>query len=98
MSEIIIEDSENVAVFKSILGEEKRYIAFNQDSYFEPIIEGETTIENQDLKSHIFLDEQNQFQDIDYLIICRSDMLYQAQRLAQINSCLLYTSPSPRDS
>ena len=85
VSEIIIEDSENIAVFKSILGEEKRYIAFNQDSYFEPIIEGETTIENQDLKSQIFLDEQNQFQDIDYLIICRSDMLYQAQRLAQIN-------------
>ncbi|MEC9108488.1 MAG: type IX secretion system sortase PorU, partial [Bacteroidota bacterium] len=85
VSEIIIEDSENVAVFKSILGEEKRFIAFNQDSYFEPIIEGETTIENQDLKSQIFLDEQNQFQDIDYLIICRSDMLYEAERLAQIN-------------
>ena len=44
VSEIIIEDIENVAVFKSILGEEKRFIAFNQDSYFEPIIEGETTI------------------------------------------------------
>ena len=85
VSEIIIEDIENVAVFKSILGEEKRFIAFNQDSYFEPIIEGETTIENQDLKSQIFLDEQNQFQDIDYLIICRSDMLYEAERLAQIN-------------
>ena len=85
VSEIIIEDIENVAVFKSILGEEKRFIAFNQDSYFDPIIEGETTIENQDLKSQIFLDEQNQFQDIDYLIICRSDMLYEAERLAQIN-------------
>jgi len=85
VSEILIDNSENTANFKSVLGEQKSYIAFNQNSYFEPIIDGETTIENQNLKSEIFLDEQNQFQDIDYLIICRSDMLYEAERLAQIN-------------
>ena len=44
------------------MGEEKRYIAFNQESFYEPIIEGETNLENQDLKSNIFLDDQNQFQ------------------------------------
>ena len=85
ISEILTNGSESNMSFKALLGEEKRYIAFNQESFYEPIIEGETNIENQDLKSDVFLDDQNQFQDLDYLIICRSDMLYEAQRLAQIN-------------
>ena len=85
ISEILTDGSESNMSFKAFLGEEKRYIAFNQESFYEPIIEGETNIENQDLKSDVFLDDQNQFQDLDYLIICRSDMLYEAQRLAQIN-------------
>jgi len=85
VSEIFIDGSESTASFKALLGEEKRYIAFNQESFYEPIIEGETNLENQNLKSNIFLDDQNQFQDLDYLIICRSDMLYEAERLAQIN-------------
>ncbi len=85
VSEIFIDGSESTVSFKALLGEEKKYIAFNQESFYEPIIEGETNLENQDLKSNIFLDDQNQFQDLDYLIICRSDMLYEAERLAQIN-------------
>ena len=85
VSEIFIDGSESTVSFKALLGEEKRYIAFNQESFYEPIIEGETNLENQNLKSNIFLDDQNQFQDLDYLIICRSDMLYEAERLAQIN-------------
>ena len=85
VSEIFIDDSESTVSFKALLGEEKRYIAFNQESFYEPIIEGETNVENQNLKFDIFLDDQNQFQDLDYLIICRSDMLYEAERLAQIN-------------
>jgi len=85
VSEIFIDGSDSTVSFKALLGEEKRYIAFNQESFYEPIIEGETNVENQDLKSNIFLDDQNQFQDLDYLIICRSDMLYEAERLAQIN-------------
>ena len=85
VSEIFIDGSESTVSFKALLGAEKRYIAFNQESFYEPIIEGETNLENQDLKSNIFLDDQNQFQDLDYLIICRSDMLYEAERLAQIN-------------
>jgi len=85
VSEILIDGSESTVDFKALLGEEKKYIAFNQESFYEPIIEGETNLENQDLKSNIFLDDQNQFQDLDYLIICRSDMLYEAERLAQIN-------------
>ena len=85
VSKIFIDGSESTVSFKALLGEEKRYIAFNQESFYEPIIEGETNLENQDLKSNIFLDDQNQFQDLDYLIICRSDMLYEAERLAQIN-------------
>ncbi len=85
ISEILTDGSESNISFKAVLGEEKRYIAFNQESFYEPIIEGETNVENQDLKSDVFLDDQNQFQDLDYLIICRSDMLYEAQRLAQIN-------------
>ena len=85
VSEILIDGIDNIASFKSVLGEEKKYIAFNQNSLYEPIIEGQKIVENQDIKSHIFLNESNQFQDLDYLIICRSDMLYEAERLAQIN-------------
>ena len=85
VSEILTDGSESTVSFKALLGEEKRYIAFNQESFYEPIIEGETNVENQDLKFDVFLDDQNQFQDLDYLIICRSDMLYEAERLAQIN-------------
>ena len=85
ITEISADGNESTASFKSILGEEKKFIAFNQDSYYEPIIEGQTVVENQDIKSDVFLDELNQFQDLDYLIVCRSDMLYEAERLAQIN-------------
>ncbi len=85
VSEILIDGIDNIASFKSVLGEEKKYIAFNQNSLYEPIIEGQKVVENQDIKSDVFLNESNQFQDLDYLIICRSDMLYEAERLAQIN-------------
>ncbi len=85
VTEISTDGNESIVSFKSILGEEKKFIAFNQDSYYEPIIEGQTVIENQDIKSDVFLDDSNQFQDLDYLIVCRSDMLYEAERLAQIN-------------
>ena len=42
-------------------------------------------VTNQNIKGTIFEDNQGQFQDVDYIIVARNDMLNQAERLAQIN-------------
>ena len=49
------------------------------------MIEGEILLNNQNLKEDIFLNNQNETEPVDYIIIARSDMIFQAERLAQIN-------------
>ena len=49
------------------------------------MIEGEILLNNQNLKEDIFLNNQNVTEPVDYIIIARSDMIFQAERLAQIN-------------
>ena len=40
---------------------------------------------NQNLKEQVFLNDFNQIVPPDYIIIARSDMIFQAERLAEIN-------------
>ena len=40
---------------------------------------------NQNLKSNILLNDNNEFEPVDYLIVTSEEMLSQAERLAQIN-------------
>ena len=54
------------------------------DFYF-PRKTNTTSIPNQDIKGTVFLDEQGQFKDIDYLIITPDYLKAQAERLAQIH-------------
>jgi hypothetical protein len=78
-------DGSTTLNFKSQLGELRNYVVVDPSDYYEPLRESNTTIANQNLKGTVFLDEQGQFEDIDYLVITRPDMLSQAERLAQIN-------------
>ncbi|WP_127846588.1 type IX secretion system sortase PorU [Psychroflexus aestuariivivens] len=80
---IMNSDSEANLIFKAQLGEIQHYQAVT-DNYFEPKIEsGNTRVDNQNLKGRIFNNAQGEFQDVDYLIITRSDFISAANRLAQ---------------
>ena len=71
--------------FNASFNPNNKFIAFNNDNFFEPIIEDQFEIENQNLKENIFLNESGLVEAPNYIIICNSEMIYQAERLAQIN-------------
>ena len=77
-------DAESEFSFKTNLGTLKTYQAVGTDFYF-PIKTNTTSIPNLDIKGTVFLDEQGQFKDIDYLIITPDYLKAQAERLAQIH-------------
>ena len=79
------EDSNSTFSFKSQLGEQRIYLAVDNSDYFEPLKDSQSSVANQNLKGTIFLNNQGQFDDVDYIIIVREDMQTQAERLAQIN-------------
>ena len=78
-----IESAETFS-FKTNAGELRTYVAFNDSDVLQPESDN-TNVSNQDIKGTIFNNDQGQFQDVDYIIITRADMLSQANRLAQIN-------------
>lgn len=71
--------------FKAQLGEERTYIAIDDSDFYTPKSESKSRVVNQNIKGTVFENAQGQFQDVDYIIIAREDMLGQAERLAQIN-------------
>ncbi len=76
-------DGANVFSFKSPLGSAKEFQAVTS-TYLSPSIEsGNVQVPRQNLKGSIFTNAQGQFQDIDYLIVTRSDFMSAANRLAQ---------------
>ena len=81
----ILPDQANTFSFKSIYSTLNRFIAYDGQEFYTPTIESDNEIVNQNLKENIFLNSQNQFEEVDYIIIARSDMLFQAERLAEIN-------------
>ncbi len=85
ITNVINESSEATINFKALLGEERQYVAIDPSDYYEPLSESQPEINNQNIKGTVFQDEQGQFQDVDYIIVARQEMLSQAQRLAQIN-------------
>ena len=70
--------------FKTNLGSLRNYQALGSDFYV-PRKTNNTNVDNQDIKGTVFLDNQGQFEDIDYLIIAPSYLVSQAERLANIN-------------
>ena len=70
--------------FKTSLGTLRTYQAVGTD-FYQPRKTNNNSIENQDIKGTVFLDNQGQFKDIDYLIISPRYLISQAERLAEIN-------------
>ncbi len=75
----------NDFTFKSYYSPSNKFIAFNELDFYVPIIESSPQISNQNIKEDIFLNSLNQIEPVEYLIIVKSEMLSQAERLAEIN-------------
>ncbi len=71
--------------FKSIYSDENKFIAFDGIDYHNPIIEGNPEILNQNIKENLFINYENEIEPVDYIIIARSEMIFEAERLAEIN-------------
>jgi len=82
---LINESSNATFSFKAQLGEQRIYQAVDDSDYFKPLKDSQSRVEIQNLKATIFLNDQGQFQDLDYIIIVREDMETEAERLAEIN-------------
>ena len=70
---------------KSYLGIGSKYIAFSRSQLLSPVSNSTGVLVNQNLKNSIFISDNNDFEDIDYLIVTSEEMLSQANRLAEIN-------------
>ena len=68
--------------FKANLGEVRKYIAIDNSDYYSPSRDSKTKVDNQNLKGTVFNDAQEQFKDIDYLIITPKFLNAQAEKLA----------------
>ena len=80
------EGNEATINFNATLGTLRTYVAVTSSDYFTPLREGGSAlVANQNIKGTIFLDENGEFQDIDYLMIAERSLLSQAQRLAEHN-------------
>lgn len=77
-------ENPNQAVFsfKANLGEVRKYIALDAADYYTPLKENQSKIANQNLKGTLFKNNQNGFQDIDYVIITPKSLTSQAEKLA----------------
>ncbi|AUC77695.1 type IX secretion system sortase PorU [Olleya sp. Bg11-27] len=78
-------DANNTLSFNASMGDLKTFITVSSQHYLEPVLAQNSTVNNQNLKGTIFLNNQGGFQDIDYLMLTTQSHLAQAQRLAQIN-------------
>lgn len=71
--------------FKVNLGNQKKYVALDLSDTYTPLKEGNSVVQNQNLKGTIFNNNQGNFQDIDYLIITPQVLITQAERLADFH-------------
>lgn len=85
VSNYIHENENPVLSFTASLGSMKTYVALTPQDYYEPKLDTKKTINNQNIKGTIFLDNQGQFKDVDYIIVAPNQFLAQAERLSQIN-------------
>lgn len=71
--------------FKANLGEIRKYVALDALDFYTPLKTSKTKITNQNLKGNLFKNAQNQFQDIDYVIITPANLTTQAEKLANFH-------------
>ncbi|MDC0623129.1 type IX secretion system sortase PorU [Flavobacteriaceae bacterium] len=70
---------------KSSLGFTSKYIAFSRSDLLLPVANSSVVLANQNLKNNVFVSNNNDLENIDYLIVTSEEMLSQANRLADIN-------------
>ena len=75
----------NTFSFKVSLGTTKNYLAVVETDAYLPLKESNASVLNQNIKGTIFLNNQGNFQDIDYLIITPNFLVSQAERLANFH-------------
>lgn len=76
-------NSENTFSIITPYSSETKFIAVDPGDYYTPrFFTSDRTVENQNLKGTIFLNDQGNFQDLDYLIITNNEYLSHANRLA----------------
>jgi len=68
--------------FKANLGEIRKYIAIDPADYYIPLKESQSKMANQNLKGTLLKNNQNSFQDVDYVIITPKSLSSQAEKLA----------------
>ncbi|MDW8850313.1 type IX secretion system sortase PorU [Flavobacterium sp. MMLR14_040] len=80
-------ENTNLAIFsfKASLGEIRKYIAIDASDFYTPLKDSQPKIANQDLKGTLFRNNQNAFQDIDYVIITPKILISQAEKLANFH-------------
>lgn len=71
--------------FKVNLGQNRKYIAVDNNDYYNPLKENNAKVANQNLKGTIFNSAQGNFEDIDYLIITPTFLYTQAEKLANFH-------------
>lgn len=80
-----IDNNQPTLIFKTNLGQPKKFIALDLNDVYTPARETLTRVANQNLKGTIFQNNQGNFQDIDYLIITPSSLSAQAENLATLH-------------
>ncbi|WP_299255814.1 type IX secretion system sortase PorU [uncultured Aquimarina sp.] len=71
--------------FKIQLDTKRKFVAVTNTDFYEPLKPIQSIVENQDLKGTIFLDKENNFKNVDYVIITQKDMVTAAERLADFH-------------
>lgn len=71
--------------FKVPLGEIREYTTVVATDFYAPLVDNTSKVSNQNLKGTIFLNQNNTFQDVDYLIITTNELANEAERLAQFH-------------
>jgi len=71
--------------FKSTLGEVRKYTTIDASDYYTPLKENQSKIASQNLKGTLLKNNQNTFQDIDYVIVSPKSLLSQAEKLANFH-------------
>jgi len=70
---------------KAIMGQSKDYVALDNNDFYTPGKEADSSVSNQDLKGTIFYDNQGQLKGVDYVIVTPSFLASQAERLANFH-------------
>lgn len=80
-----LDNTQTSISFKLPLGQEKKFVVVDYSDVYSPLKDVDTNVANQNLKGTIFNNNQGVFQDIDYLIVTPTNLVAQAESLANFH-------------